>query len=155
MPYYNDDNFFKSRRNIWRKTLRCGLIGRVRDYLAMAMVILCGLSEVRNPAVRGTIVGVFHSTRKQQGFLRRIWHLLSILNLFRISPLVDAVNYRPYASPWFEVTSSAKWLPFRPLILLLLLLLLYCRICKSINYHLTNNIGNGHLESFKHIIQKT
>jgi len=39
-----------------------------------------------------------------QGFLRRICHLLSILNLFRISSQGEAVYYRPCASPSFEVS---------------------------------------------------
>ena len=53
---------------------------------------------------RGVIVGVFHPTRQ----LARFSHISKILNLFRISPRGEAVNYRPYASPSFEVAKPRK-----------------------------------------------
>jgi len=59
---------------------------------------------------RGTIVrGVFHPTSQLAKFSPP--NMPFILNLFRISVRVEAVNYRPFASPSFEVASHVKKLP--------------------------------------------
>ena len=79
-------------------------MGRAWHYLLFAktffsaMVILCG---------SGTIVGgVFYSARQLSRFSPL--NMQYILNLFRISLHGEAINYRPYASPSFEVASHIK-----------------------------------------------
>ena len=79
-----------------------GHIGRVRHYLAMTMVILCARSQVCTLAMAR-----FSPP-----------NMPYILNLFRISLCGEAINYRSYVSPSFEVASHVKKLPFRPLLLL-------------------------------------
>jgi len=64
----------------------------------------------------GTIVGVFHSARQLARFTPP--NMPSILNLVKISLRGEAINYRLYASPSFEVASHVNKLPFRPLLLL-------------------------------------
>jgi len=79
-------------------------MGRAWHYLLFAktffsaMVILCG---------SGTIVGgVFYSARQLSRFSPL--NMQYILNLFRISLHGEAINYRPYASPSFDVASHIK-----------------------------------------------
>ena len=56
---------------------------------------------------RGTIVGrVFHPTRQLARFFPP--NMSFILNSFRISLRGEALNYRPFASPSFEVASHVK-----------------------------------------------
>jgi len=56
---------------------------------------------------RGTIVGgVFYPARQLARFSPP--NMPCILNLFRISLRVEAINYRPHASPSFEVASHVK-----------------------------------------------
>ena len=67
------------------------------------MVILCWGSCLGH----GTIIeGVFHPARQLAKFSPL--NMISILNLFRISLCGEAVNYRPYTSPSFEVASHIK-----------------------------------------------
>ena len=55
---------------------------------------------------RGTIGGVFHQTRQLARFSPP--NMPFILNLFRISLHGEAVTYRPFASPSFQVASHVK-----------------------------------------------
>jgi len=55
---------------------------------------------------RGTIVGVFHPARQLARFSPP--NMPYILNLVRISPHGEAIDYRPYASPSFEIGSHVK-----------------------------------------------
>ena len=56
---------------------------------------------------RGAIVGgVFHPARQLARF--SLPNMPFILNLFQISVRDEAVNYRPFASPSFEVASHVK-----------------------------------------------
>jgi hypothetical protein len=71
-----------------------------------------GVREVvsSNPG-RGTIVrGVFHPVRKLARFSLPNMPLFKILNLFRIHvcPRGEALNYRPSASPSYEVASHVN-----------------------------------------------
>jgi len=75
----------------------------------------------------GTIVGgVFHPSRQLAKFSPL--NMPFILNLFRISlrGRGESVNYRPFASPSFEVASHVKKRPIRPL-----LLFITCRKAKG------------------------
>ena len=57
--------------------------------------------------IRGTIVGgAFHPARQLTRF--SLPNMPYILNLFRISLCGEAINYRPYASPSFDVASHIK-----------------------------------------------
>ena len=56
---------------------------------------------------RGTIAGgVFHPTRQLARFSPP--NMPYILNLFRISLYGEVVNYRPFASPSFDIASHVK-----------------------------------------------
>ena len=56
-----------------------------------------------NPG-RGTLIGgLFHPTRQLAMFTLPNMSYIKIVNLFRISPRGEAVNYSQYASPSFVV----------------------------------------------------
>jgi len=56
--------------------------------------------------VRLFTYGYGHSVWEVAGFSPT--NMPYIVNLFRISPHGEAINYRPYASPSFEVASHVK-----------------------------------------------
>ena len=66
-----------------------------------------------NPG-RGTILGgVFHQAWKLAMFSIPNMPYIVIFLIYLISLRGEAINYRPYASPSFEVASHVKNLPFR------------------------------------------
>jgi len=74
----------------------------------------------------GTIVGgFFYQTKQLVSFSLR--NMPSIVNLFTISPCGEAVNYRPYVSPSFEVAKPCIIIVILDIIILLLLLCFVCQ----------------------------
>ena len=73
-----------------------------------------------NPA-GGTIVGVFHPTRQLAGFSPP--KMPYIVNLFRISPPGEPVNYRPCGPPPFRVTKPHKITAISAIIIIIIGLL--------------------------------
>ena len=63
-----------------------------------------------NPSSGTMVGGIFHPARQLARFSQPI--MPYILNIFRISLREEAINYRPYASPSFEIASHVKKLPF-------------------------------------------
>ena len=68
------------------------------------MVMLCGRFESRPRHY--SIGGVFHPTKQLVRFSPP--NMPYIVNLFRINPRGEVVNYRSYTSPSFEVTKTRK-----------------------------------------------
>jgi len=73
-----------------------------------------------NPG-HGTIVGVFYPTRQQARFSPL--NMPFIVNLFRNSFRDEAVNYRPYASPSFEVYQASKIIAISPIIIIIIIII--------------------------------